>query len=209
MISIAKEDRDVMRFLWYRDVHGDQLDLMELRFARVVFGLSSSPFLLNATIRHHLESYEATQPDLVKKIMRSLYVDDLATGADDEEQAFQMFTMSKEILKEAGFNLRKFFSNSAALQARVNPDAGVDNPLVDENMKPESAAEELEETYSSSTLGGVQKLCCGEQKVLGIRWNRSTDQLVINLEDIASVAATLSPTKRNMVGIDFMIPLDI
>jgi hypothetical protein len=60
MISVAKEDRDVMRFLWYKDVHGDQLDLMELRFARVVFGVSSSPFLLNATIRHHLESYEAT-----------------------------------------------------------------------------------------------------------------------------------------------------
>ena len=76
----------------------DQLDLMELRFARVVLGVSSSPFLLNATIRHHLERYEADQPDLIKKLLKSLYVDDLATGAEDEEQAFQMFTMSKEIL---------------------------------------------------------------------------------------------------------------
>lgn len=112
MISVAKKDRDVMRFWWYKNMHADQLELMELRFARVVFGVSSSPFLLNATIRHHLERYEAAQPDLIKKLLRSLYVDDLTSGAEDEEQAFQMFTMSKEILKEAGFNLRKFYSNA-------------------------------------------------------------------------------------------------
>jgi len=89
MISVAKKDRDVLRFLWYKDVHTDHLDLMEVRFARVVFGVSSSPFLLNATIRHHLEMYKATQPDLIKKLWRSLYVDDLASGAQDEEQAFK------------------------------------------------------------------------------------------------------------------------
>jgi len=166
MISVAKKDRDVLRFLWYKDVHADHLDLMELRFARVIFGVSSSPFLLNATIRHHLEMYEATQPDLIKKLRRSLYVDDLASGAEDEEQAFQMFAMSKEILKEAGFNLRKFYSNSMTLQARVNPN---ENPLKKENTKPESAdIEELEESYSSSTLGRGQKLHRGKQKVLGI-----------------------------------------
>ena len=154
------------------DVYADQLDLMELRFARVVFGVSSSPFLLNATIRHHLEKYEATQPDLINKLLRSLYVDDLASGAEDEEQAFQMFTMSKEIFKEAGFNLRKFYSNSAALQARVNPDAGKVNTLGENNKTPDSAVvEELEESYSSSTLGGGQKLRHGEQKVLGVRWD--------------------------------------
>ena len=100
MISVAKKDRDVLRFLWYKDVYADQLDLMEQRFARVVFGVSSSPFLLNATIRHHLEKYEATQSKIIKKVLRSLYVDDLASGAEDEEQAFQLFMMCKEILKK-------------------------------------------------------------------------------------------------------------
>ena len=170
MISVAPKDRDVLRFVWYKNVFADQLDLIELRFARVVFGVSSSPFLLNATIRHHLEKHEAAQPDLIKKLLRSLYVDDLASGAEDEEQAFQIFTMSKEILKEAGFNLRKFYSNSAALQARVNPDDGKKNPLVravtEETL---AVTEELEESYSSSTLGGGQKLRRGEQKVLGVR----------------------------------------
>ena len=113
-----------------------------------------------------------------------------------------MFTLSKEILKEAGFNLRKFYSNSAALQARVNPDTDKVNHLTNENSKPETAAvEELEETYSSSTIGGAKKLRRGEQKVLGVRWDLSTDQLVISLDDIASAAMSLSPMKRNIVSL--------
>ena len=72
---------------------------------------------------------------------------------------------------------------------------------MDENTKPESASEELEESYSCSTLGGAQKLRHEEQKVLGIRWNLSSDQLVTNLDDIASTAMSLSPTKRNIVSL--------
>lgn len=196
MISVAKKDRDVLRFLWYEDAFGDQLDLMELRFTRVVFGVSSSPFLLNATIRHHLEKYEATHPSLIKKLLRSLYVDDLACGADDEEQAHQMFTESKNILEEAGFNLRKFYSNSAALQARVNFDACQENHI----HEPKSTGQ-LEETYASSILGRGQGLQLGEQKVLGVRWDTSTDQLTVNLDEIASAARSLTPTKRNIVSL--------
>ena len=90
---------------------------MELRFTRVVFGISSSPFLLNATLRHHINKYESSHPILTKKLLQSLYVDDVAFGAANEEQAYQMFVTSKEILSDAGFNLRKFHST---LQERVN-----------------------------------------------------------------------------------------
>lgn len=80
-------------------------DLIKLSFARVVFGVSSSPFLLNATIQLQLEKYEAIYPDLVGRLQRSLYVDDLASGAENEEQAYQMFVTSKEIMQGTGFNL--------------------------------------------------------------------------------------------------------
>ena len=84
--------------------------MVELRFTRVVFGVSSSPFLLNATIQHHLEQYSHLYPDLIQKLSRSIYVDDVVTGADDEEQALQLFVKSKDILKSGNFNLRKFCS---------------------------------------------------------------------------------------------------
>ena len=43
MISIAEEDRDVLRFLWLDDIKSDLPRIQVLWFARVVFGVASSP----------------------------------------------------------------------------------------------------------------------------------------------------------------------
>ncbi|MEO0686072.1 MAG: hypothetical protein AAFY76_13790 [Cyanobacteria bacterium J06649_11] len=53
-ISFHPEHRDFVRFLWRNQTNG-KIDVY--RFNRVVFGLTSSPFLLNATIRKHWEQY--------------------------------------------------------------------------------------------------------------------------------------------------------
>ena len=50
MISIAPKDRDVLRFLWIDSIDKVLPRIMTFRFKRVVFGVSASPFLLNATI---------------------------------------------------------------------------------------------------------------------------------------------------------------
>ena len=50
MVHIAEEDRDVLRFLWVKDIDKAEPEVVVLRFSRVEFGLSSSPFLLNATV---------------------------------------------------------------------------------------------------------------------------------------------------------------
>ena len=55
MISVDDHDRDVLRFLWVDDVTKAEPEIREFRFTRVVFGVSSSLFLLNATIKFHLE----------------------------------------------------------------------------------------------------------------------------------------------------------
>ena len=52
-VSIAEEDRDLLRFLWFDDVKKESPRVIILRFTGVVLGLSSSPFLLNATVRHY------------------------------------------------------------------------------------------------------------------------------------------------------------
>ena len=56
MISIAEEDRDVLRFLWREDIKNELPRIQVLRFTCIVFGVSSSPFLLNATIKHHIRA---------------------------------------------------------------------------------------------------------------------------------------------------------
>ena len=48
MISVTEKDRDVQRFLWVDNITSDSPKVQPLRFTRVFFGVSSSPFLLNA-----------------------------------------------------------------------------------------------------------------------------------------------------------------
>ncbi|GIY01727.1 transposable element Tc1 transposase [Caerostris extrusa] len=50
------EDRNFLRFLWWNNEDRSKLEFF--RHCRVVFGVTSSPFLLNASIRHHLDSTE-------------------------------------------------------------------------------------------------------------------------------------------------------
>ena len=54
-VSVCEDDRDALQFLWVDDAISSKPNVRILRFARVVFGVSSSPFLLNATFRYHLE----------------------------------------------------------------------------------------------------------------------------------------------------------
>ena len=100
MVSVQQSDRDVLRFLWFDDVNSENCKMICLRFARVVFGVSCSPFLLNATLRHHLDKYITSHPKTMNKLTTSLYVDDVITGANDEEEAYQLYLESNSIFKE-------------------------------------------------------------------------------------------------------------
>ena len=96
---------------------------IELRFARVVFGVSSSPLLLNATVKHHLEKFLTTHPETVTSILQSIYVDDVVFGAEDEENAYRLYLESKEILRKGSFNLRKFTTSCPSLHEAQKPQA--------------------------------------------------------------------------------------
>ena len=191
MVGITEEDRDALRFLWITDFDSETPDFHTYRFTRVVFGVSSSPFLLNATLQHHLSLFTQSNTQLVRRLTKSMYVDDIITGAQNEEEAYELFIDSKEILRKGGFNLRKFSTNSPTLQKKIDEKEGLSVP----------SRSNSEETYTKTALGQAQLVKPGEQKVLGVRWNKNTDQLCFGLEDIAQQAITLSPTKRNIVSI--------
>ena len=94
MVAVEEGDRDALCFLWVNSIEEEDPTIRPLRFTRVVFGVCSSPFLLNSTIRYHLEQYQESYPDLVKKLIESFYVDDVVTGASDEGEAIDQFAVS-------------------------------------------------------------------------------------------------------------------
>lgn len=194
MISVTPPDREFLRFLWVDDPNKVDPSIVVYRFTRVVFGVTSSPFLLNATVRHHLELHSESHGDLVAKVLRSIYVDDVVTGSQSEEQAYSLYVGAKTLLKTGAFNLRKFTTNSSALQAKVDAEEAIH---IEDPSQPSRAAE----TFSQVTLGGAQRLREGEQKVLGVAWNVSADQIIFTLEEIADQARRLNPTKRNVTSV--------
>ena len=50
-VGIAAQHRGYLRFLWY-DLQAEDEQVVIYRRLRVVFGITSSPFLLNETVRH-------------------------------------------------------------------------------------------------------------------------------------------------------------
>lgn len=80
-------------------------NLQIYRFARVRFGVISSPFLLGATILHHLEQVGTPTAE---KIMKHMYVDNLLNGVNSSKEAGELYSESKEVFQKASMNLREW-----------------------------------------------------------------------------------------------------
>lgn len=118
-IGIREEDRDAFRFLWFAEEPSFPLkekNIQEWRMTRVPFGSTSSPFMLTATIHHHLKLVCEQQPVLADKLRASFYVDDLLLGAESVEEAARLYKTSIDVMKNTGMTLRKWTANNEELQ---------------------------------------------------------------------------------------------
>ena len=73
------------------------------------FGVISSPFLLAATINHHLKTQESLVAEVIR---RDLYVDNLITGAASSSSAVSFYKNTKVLFAIASMNIRCWNSNS-------------------------------------------------------------------------------------------------
>jgi len=193
MVSVTDSDRDMLRFLWVDDVNKALTTIMQMQYTRVVFDVSTSPFLLNATIYHHLQQYRDIYPDLVSTLTKSIYVDDVTYGAEGEEEAYKLYVLSTKVFAEGGFNLQKFATNSPTLHQRIASYEQISPADLHSN----SSVIEEDATYTSDLLTGSGP---SGQKVLGISWNPISDVLEFDVRQIAISLYTLTPTKHKIAS---------
>ena len=78
-IEVYKADWHCLRFLWLEDVHKPDSQTYSqtgvYHFCHVIFALTASLFLLNVTLRYHTSSYKVVDPEFVKKMIQSFYVE--------------------------------------------------------------------------------------------------------------------------------------
>ena len=73
-IQLDEEDHDFISFLWPTDPKDPASQFQAYCFTVIPFGLISSPFILNATVLHHLDQYET---DVSQDMQDNLYVDNV------------------------------------------------------------------------------------------------------------------------------------
>ncbi|XP_068247720.1 uncharacterized protein [Palaemon carinicauda] len=112
-INVQEKDRDVHRFLWPRD----DGTIRHMRFTRVPFGNTASQFLLNATIKHHLDKYPPTS--VVQDLKANMYTDNWLSGADSAVEAADKFCEARSILADASMDLTKLVSNSLLITSQL------------------------------------------------------------------------------------------
>ncbi|GFX10965.1 integrase catalytic domain-containing protein [Trichonephila clavipes] len=108
-IGVREQDRDFLRFMWYDRENREHIKIY--RHRRVVFGVTSSPFLLGATLNHHLDNAHGNFDNVAKILRKSFYVDNCVTSFETEEQLQKFIVESKILLSSAHFNLRGWQSN--------------------------------------------------------------------------------------------------
>ena len=182
-ISIAEKDRDALRFLWIDNIASERPRVLLYRFARVVFGVTSSPFLLNATIAHHINSY-VNDPDFITAFLSALYVDDFSGGAATTPLAYELYVKSRQRMFE-GFSLRKWATNDPTLRAVI---ATHEQKSCPDEETSETAIAEDDQTYAASSLGTKLTDSDGKnRKVLGLQWNEGSDKLVFDMKNYADL----------------------
>ena len=105
-IQLTNEDKDATRFFL---PDGTQA-LKVYRFTRVPFGLNCSPFLLNASLKCHLDKYEGNA--VAEELKSNLYVDDFLSGGDTSREVENLKKESNSITNDASMSLTKWRSNS-------------------------------------------------------------------------------------------------
>ncbi|GFT58266.1 integrase catalytic domain-containing protein [Trichonephila clavipes] len=160
----------------WSDIRSNQTDPYKFqvyRFKRVMFGVNVSPFLLSATIKHHIENYREQYPAATEMLDTCLYVDDVISGADDISQALKVSKDAETIMKNASMKLRKWNSNDQTLMRTWEKEGLETHPRhPDDSSKIPSS------------------------KVLGIPWDVVHDYFTIDVKGLLQLDTSKPITKR-------------
>ena len=84
----------------------------------VLFGLSSSPFILNRTLMYHIQKIMLEEPSLAPfciKLFEAFYLDDLGISFKTRQEARDFVHNTIKILKMGNFNLTQWVATDSTI----------------------------------------------------------------------------------------------
>ena len=156
-VELPPADRDLHRFLWRAE---SKDPLKDCRMIRVTFGVASSAFTANMSVKQNVIEFAHKYPLASKVVEDSFYVDDCLTGADSEEEGIRLQAQLQNLFAEADFLLRKWNSSNPAVLQAISP--------------------ELRDTQTSLTISESDEIY---SKTLGIAWHSVLDHFKLSVTD--------------------------
>ncbi|CAD7001676.1 unnamed protein product [Ceratitis capitata] len=168
-IYVHKEDQNFQRILFRRTPNSP---IEDFKLKTVTFGVNCAPYLAIRTLHQLAEDSKETYPHVSKILRGETYVDDILSGGHNLDSAGESIHQVIEVLKSAGFPLKKITANHKSLLKDIpQPD------LLDEEF--------LQFQEASST------------KTLGIKWNALTDTFSYSVDPPLS---SDTATKRQILS---------
>lgn len=104
---VREEDRNFLRFLWFRD-NDPSKDIIEYRMRVHVFGNCPSPAVAIYCLR---QSVRDAEPDVKQFVNRDFYVDDGLKSLPTVEAAVDLLKRTQDVLSDSNLRLHKIASN--------------------------------------------------------------------------------------------------
>ncbi|XP_055842769.1 uncharacterized protein LOC129909721 [Episyrphus balteatus] len=164
-------DQTPFQKILFRQNPKDDLSVFEM--LTLTFGVSCSPYLAIRSLHQLAKEVNRSHPLASKILLNELFVDDVLSGAHDISTAVEAQFELIEVLKSAGFNLRKWTSNAKEL------------------LSPLPKGSLLNEDFL--TIDDKSSV-----KMLGIKWKATLDTFSFSVQ---SIPQSNSFSKRSVLSV--------
>lgn len=161
---VTPEQRELQAILW-RENEDEEMKTYLLN--TVTYGTKSAPYLALRCLRQLGIISQGKHPEAAQIILKEMYIDDLLSGANSEEELIKRINEVIHILGTAQLQLRKWVANNEKILQQIDADVSAQNTII---------------------LGKGVKT-----KTLGINWDSTKDVLMFNISEAKNTKAV---TKR-------------
>ena len=176
----------------------------------VLFGLASSPFILNRTLMYHIQKIMAEEPSMAPfciKLFEAFYLDDLGISFKTKAQAKQFVQNSIKILEMGNFNLTQWVATDPSILEGINKELikPISNSI---EMKNGTSMTEAPQTLgygsvireSSESLPVLESDSVSGLKCLGISYSPQNDTFFFEKQKLVNISEAIIETKRQLLA---------
>lgn len=172
-IWVAEPHQMHQRILW----RNNKNELQDFELTTITYGTASAPFLAVRKLNQLAQDEKNNYPIAAQKTVDDMYVDDFISGGDSVNDVLILHKEMTTMFSSAGFNLRKWASNSTEVLNSI--------PIADQ------------ESTTSLDINRTEIM-----KTLGMYWNTERDIFQFKI-DMSSNQKVLS--KRSLLSSDIQL----